>query len=159
MRFDTIDGIANLLNSQVDIITTPITNIIKATRILCKSLSIREILARNRIRIEIIVHVDSLDIIASNEVSHYLAQEITSFLQTWFKIPLGAIFNEPLGMLVEDMSRSNILNLATTTRYAIRIDPYVYINTALVSLCTHKFQRIISSRLTLLASKPSTPRF
>ena len=157
LRVDAHDGVVDLLDGHIDIVATPITYIVKTTWISRKSLCIRKILTCHRIRIEIVVHVDGLDIVAGNEVSYHLAEEITCLLEMRSEVPLCTILEEPLWMLVVDVVVGDVLNLAAATCHTIRVDPNVYVNTAFVSLSTYELQRIVGSRLALFASQPMTP--
>ena len=103
--------------------------------------------------------MNCLNVVASHEVCHYLAKEITCLLQMRSKIPLCTILQEPLWVLVIDVIRSNIFDFATTTCHTVWVNPYVYINTALVRFSTNKLQWVVSRRLSLFACKPSTPWF
>ena len=156
--FDTIDGIAHLLNGQVYVVATPITYVVKTTWVFGKCLSIWELLTRNRIRIEIVIHVNGLYIVSSNEVCHHFAEKIACLLQMRGKIPLRTILQEPFRMFVVNVIRSNILYLASTACYTVWVNPYVYIYTTFMCFSANELQWVVGRSLALLASEPSAPR-
>ena len=64
-----VDGFVELLDEEVHIVTTPITTIANAIIILTILGIVWNRLTSSRIRVEIVVHVDAVDVVAGDDVT------------------------------------------------------------------------------------------
>ena len=61
-----------LFDNQVGVIATPVVDVVETTRIGLEGLGIRELLAGYTVRIEVIIKMDSIHIVALHNVGHYV---------------------------------------------------------------------------------------
>ena len=76
-----MDGFAKLLDEDVDIVASPVTNRSKAIGGICVELLIGNDLTGSRVGVEVIIHVDAVYIIAADDVIDDLADIVTVLLQ------------------------------------------------------------------------------
>ena len=81
-RLDTMDGFAQLLDEAAHIVSSPVADITESARIGCIHLLIRNLLACYRIRIEVVVDMEAINIITAHDISSHLTGIIGSLLES-----------------------------------------------------------------------------
>ena len=152
-----LDGIVQLLDEQVHVVAAPVVPVPTDAILIVRS-RIGELSALDGIGIEIVVHVQCINVIATQDVTHHLIDKVTTLGQTRVEVQFAVgILEEPLGVLIVDVSRGRLVILAAG--HAIGIDPGVQLHAALVGLLNHELQGIPHGlgSLTRFASEPSAP--
>ena len=138
-RLGSAHIVVQLLDQQIDILTTPIAQL-HTVAILCIALLVGELLVLNGIGIEIVVHMDCIYVVAGYDVAYYLGDEVAALGQTRIEQNLLTVANEPFGVLVVDVVFRQLVSL--DRRNAIGVDPSVQLDVALVALVDHKLQGV-----------------
>ena len=77
-----MDGFTQLLDKAAHIISSPVADIAETARIGCIHLLIRNLLASYRIRIEVVVDMEAINIITAHDISSHLSGIIGSLLES-----------------------------------------------------------------------------
>ena len=157
--FDFLNGVVHLLNEQVHVMAAPIvlipTNAVQVIRS-----RIGELGSLDRIGIEIIVHVQGIDIIAHQDIPDHSINKVAALGQAWVEIEFSVgILEEPLGMLIVDVALGRLVILAAG--HTIGVDPSMQFHAAKVGLIYHELQGVPfgTGCLARLTSEPARPRF
>ena len=108
-------------NKYIHITTTPISSILKTATIFCKTGIIVKWLTRYGIRIKIIIHMNTINIITRNNVFNDRNNKITTLGQCRVKKDLITISDKIFGMGIIKMRRSQLIGQRCLD--TIRIDP------------------------------------
>ena len=139
-RFIDTDCFVKLSDKHIYIVPSPLIPVSKPTTIGNKAYIVRKFFSRVRVRIEIIVHMDGIHIVACNNVAHYLADVFSVFRKSRVEIKLTGVLHKKFRMFVVRMYwRQTACSLSAGT---IRINPCMQLHTTLVTLVYHKLQRI-----------------
>lgn len=76
-----MDGFTQLLDEPAHIISSPVADVTETARIGCIHLLIRNLLASYRVRIEVVVDMEAVDVITAHDISSHLAGIICSLLK------------------------------------------------------------------------------
>ena len=98
-RFHSMNGFAKLLYKHIDIVATPVLNATEATSIEAKLFQIRNALSRSRIRIEVIVDMQTVHIVSLQNIRYDVANVIPVFRNTWIKDFKPIVVKNPFRML------------------------------------------------------------
>ena len=134
-----LDNPAQLLDEQVHILATPVTPLHTVT-IAGVAVIVGKLAAGNRIGIEIVVHVDGIDIVASHNIVDHPADKLAALGQSRVEIELFTILDEPLGMLVIDVRRCQ--RLGSDRPHPVGIEPGVQLHIAGMALVNQILQRV-----------------
>ena len=104
-RLDGMNGFTQLLNETAYIVTAPITDIAESSRMLSVERLIRNLLACYRIRIEIIINMESIDIISSYNISCNTASILSSLSQSRIEKHQVVILEAKFRLLLDDAFR------------------------------------------------------
>ena len=154
-----MDSLVKLFYEEVDIETSPVATIADAVGIGTILGVVGNLHASHRIRIEIVVDMEAIDIVARHDIPDHLADVIAALLQGRIEQRQTIVLESPFGMLhnhvITGIAVSN-LRLGT-----IGIDPRMKLHTAFVALRYHPLQRVpIRIRLrALFACQIVAPRF
>jgi hypothetical protein len=97
-------------------------------------------LTGNRVRIKVIVYVESVYIISANNVLHHAANIVTALRDAWIHDELTIIRKHPLWMAYRHMvARKRFSGLCLCS---IRVYPCMQFHSALVALLHHPCKRI-----------------
>ena len=153
------DCLMKLFNQHIDITTTPIGLIRKTTAITGKARVIRKVHSLHGIRIEIIVHVDSIHIITGHDIGHDFTNIVPTFRKCRIEIQLIAIRNKPFRMLMINMFRRQLI--FQRSLHPVRIDPGMKLHIPFPALFNHKLHRVPHRRryLPLRPCQETAPRF
>ena len=129
-----------LLNEQVHIISAPVTNVFHSVAVSSELSAVIYRLTGNRIRIKVIVYVESVYIISANNVLHHAADIVTALRDAWIHDELTVIRKHPLWMAYRHMvARKRFRGLCLCS---IRVYPCMQFHSALVALLHHPCKRI-----------------
>ena len=105
--------------------------------------------------------MNGVNIVASDDVAHHLADKVATLWQCRIEIRLTAILHKPLGVFVIDVIGRQAFNFAFGVSHAIRIEPSVQLHAAIVALGNHKLQRVPIGirRFAKFAGQIHTPGF
>ena len=135
-----MDSLIELLHKQVHVIATPIVDILDTIRVLTELLGIGNGDTLHRIRIEIVVHVDTVHVIARHDVLGHLTDIIAILRNTRIQNQQVVILKTRLRRTLGDMVCSQ--RLRGLRPRTIRIDPGVQLHATLVALGNHPLQGI-----------------
>ena len=110
-RLHPPNGFVQFLNQHIHITTSPVRLVSKASAITGKTCVIGKIDSLNRIRIEIVIHVDSVHIIAGHNIRHDLTDIFTTLGKCRVEVQLVSISNKPFRMLIIYMFRRQLVLL------------------------------------------------
>ena len=121
-------------------------------------LAVGEIQSIHRIRIEIVIHMDGVKVVARNQVFDHTLNKSAVFRQAWIEIKFAVVSDETLGMLVIDMIFRKFLIFRCC--HTIRVKPCVKLHAARMRFLNHKLQRVPIRRRGLAgsASQETAPR-
>ena len=139
-RLCTLDSFTQLLNEDIDIISSPVVTILDTITIHGKFFIVRDNLTSCRIWIKIVVYMQSINIIALDNISHYLTDIIFVLRNTGIKDILTVISKDTLRMFYGKMSISQSIGVLRLG--AIGIYPGMYFHATSVTLSDHPFQWI-----------------
>ena len=103
------NGFMKFLYQNVYIATTPVCLVVETASVTGKARIIRKIDSLDRIRIKIVVHVDSIYIVAGYNIGNNLADMLTAFGKRRIEINLIAISDKPFRMFMINMCRSELI--------------------------------------------------
>ena len=92
-----MNGLIKLLYKDVDIVTSPVADIIETAIVSLILLLVIDDLSCCRIRIEIVVNVKSVDIIPFDDVVDHVTHIISSLGDAWVEYQLSIIVEHPVG--------------------------------------------------------------
>ena len=146
-----------LFDKEIHVIATPVTTVFDTVRVLTILLIIRNHLSSCGIRIEIIIHMDAIDIIACHDILSHRTDIVAVLGDARIQDELLVIGEAALRMHHAHMIGSQ--HRGTLSLGAIRVDPRMQFHTTLVTLLYHPLQRIPIRRrcLALLSRQKTAP--
>ena len=137
---------------------TPVANIFITAIVSLKECLVGNVHASHRIRIKIVVNMETVDIVACHNVTHHLTDEVAVLLDGRIQQHQTVVFEATLRIAVDDMTTDRAmcrLGLGT-----IGINPSMQFHIALMALFNHPFQRVpVGLRCpTLLSCQIVAPR-
>ena len=158
-RFNRLNGIIDIFDHHIDILTAPITHI-HVSRFVFRHTG-RILISRTTIWIKIIIHQDTIHIVIIDNISHHLFDSLTHFGLSRVKVNIVFIIKQPfwMGMLVIQLSGIIIACpiVSTALTIAIWIDPSMACQSTLVTLINTELQWIISRIYTTTMIKITGP--
>ena len=139
-RLQSAHRFVYLADEQVDVATPPVADVVEAATIAGKAGRVGELHPFRGIGIEVVVHVDGIDIVARHNVAHHLADVITALRQGRVEEQLVAVGKEPLGVAVVDVLRRQLVGQRRL--HPIRVDPGMKLHAALVALVYHELHGV-----------------
>ena len=152
-----VDGLIELLDEEVDIISAPVVDVPDAVGVLTEEVFVGDNLALHGIGIEIVVHVDAVDIITAHDVTRHLTDVITVLWESGIEDEEIVVAETAEGLAYCDMVGCELLGgLRLCT---IWVDPCVEFHTTAMTLCNHPLQGVPVRRgcHTLLACQETAP--
>ena len=155
-----MNGFAELLYKPAHVITAPITDVSHAARLLAEELLIRNLTSGLWIWIEIIINMESINIISAYNVHSHLANIVGCSLQPRVQQRQLAILKTEIRTPLHDILRRNLLIRSYAMLGTIRINPGMKLHTTIMTLLYHPLQRIPIRRrsLSLHPRKELAPR-
>ena len=155
-----MNGFAELLYKPAHVITAPITNVSHTARLLAEELLIRNLASSLRIWIEIIIDMESINIISAYNVHSHLANIVGCSLQPRIQQRQLAILKTEIWTPLHDILRRNLLIGSYAMLGTIRINPGMKLHATIMTLLYHPLQRIPIRRrsLSLHPRKKLAPR-
>ena len=141
-RLHLTNQLVEFLDELVHIVAPPIAYILKSTWVCLEEFRIGNGFTSHRIRIEIIVHVDAIHVVALQNILHHHAGEHAICLQSGIHNQEVAILKHLVWVTLGDMIGSQFgrsLRLGT-----IRINPRMAFHIAFVALIDHPSQWVPS---------------
>ena len=150
--------IVQALDEQVHVLATPIAAV-HAVAVGGIAFVVGELIFGG-IGVEIVVHVNCVDIIARDDVAHHGADEFAALRQSRVEVGLPAILHKPFGVFVIDVPGCEFFHFALGVGHAIGVEPSVEFHAAVVTFGNHKLQRIPIGigRLAKFAGEIHAPR-
>ena len=153
-----MNGAVELFDKQIDVIAAPVATIVDAVAVGAILCVIGNFYACHGIGIEVVIDVQTVDIIACHNVADDVADIVAAGLLGWIQQRQAIVLKRPLGMFYNDVVAGIFVRhfrLGT-----IGVNPCVQLHAALVALVDHPRQRIpIGIRLgALFASQIVAPR-
>ena len=151
-----------LTDQGVDILTPPLVTLTRLIAhrqaIFLETPVVGESQSGHRVGIEVIIHVDRVDIVTAHDITHHPADELPAIRNTRIKEDLLVVFHEPFGVLIIYMCRREP-RVARRTG-PVRIQPGVKLHAPLVALVDQEGDqvKIALRRPSLLARIKTAPR-
>ena len=151
--------VAEHLDEAIDVVAPPIGDIGHAVAISAKGLLIGDGLSRHRIGVEIIIDMQSVDIVTAHDVGGHVADVFTVFGEARIKDVEAVVFEEALRMAHVGVRSSQFLG--SLGFGAEGIYPGVELHAAAVAFPHHPGQRVPQrrGRLSLPAGQEAAPGF
>ena len=130
------------MDGEVDVVTSPIAYVRKTPWVFGKSLSVRYLQFAGGVWVEIIVHMNSLYVVAGDDVLYDSTNPFACDVQTRVEIPLFVVLPEPFGMFAEDVIRAYHRSVRFSEVDSIGIEPDVDFHVPFVRLVDRPCQRI-----------------
>jgi len=158
-RLHPPNGFVQFLNQHIHITTSPVRLVSKASAITGKTCVIGKIDSLNRIRIEIVIHVDSVHIIAGHNIRHDFTDIFTTLGKCRVEVQLVSISNKPFRMLIIYMFRRQLVLQGGF--HPIRINPGMKLHIPFPAFLNHELHRVPHRRrhLSLCPCQKTAPRF
>ena len=150
--------LSQLFYKHTHILSAPILTSKKSLTITLEVVGIGNLYTCYRIRIEVIINMQSVDIIACQDISYHLADIVTILSQCRIQQCQSIILEAALRITTYHMiSGISMCRLGLGT---IRVNPSMQLHTTLMTLLYHPLQRVPIRLwcLTLLTSKIIAPR-
>ncbi len=128
------------LDKHIYIVSAPVANIGELPSVACIGSLVGDSNARHGVRIEIIVDMQPVDIIAADDIVHYFEDVITVLPQSWVKDFQSIIVKNTLGMGHRHMGNGQLTRIFCLG--TIRVNPCVQLHSAAVALVYHPLQWI-----------------
>ncbi len=147
-----------LANKGVDVISAPVSNIIEAilaVRLVC--LLIWKITFVSGIRVEIIVELDSIDIVLRYNLHHAVNNVLLRFRDAGIEQKPSSVGDHPILVLFQRMLGGKAVNITMNTN-PVRVKPSMELQITLLGLLNHKLQRVIAGVAALYTGEPLRPR-
>ena len=129
---------------EVDVVTSPIAYVRKTPWVFGKSLSVRYLQFAGGVWVEIIVHMNSLYVVAADDVLYDSTNPFACDVQTRVEVPLFVVLPESLGMFAEDVIRAYHRSVRFSEVDSIGIEPDVDFHVAFMRLVDRPCQRVIT---------------
>ena len=150
-----------IAHQSIDIVTTPIGFLRRGKSlrcsIFCKTFIIRKSLAGQRIRIEIIVHVNAIYVVIAHDFTHHSQDMSLRLRQSGIQPKTASILYHQMTILAHE--RLFVIGFFHRQLHAIRIDPGMNIHVASMASLRKIKQRIPTRILALLSGNETTPGF
>ena len=139
---DLLDGLLRLVDEQRGIVPAPVRLVAEALcpAILGEGIVIRKRPPADRIRIEIVVEMDAVHVIARYDVAHDLQDVLARSGLPRVEIDLAGVFLEDVGVPAGYMAADQ--GLSGVERHAVGIEPRVQFHPAGMALLDHEAERI-----------------
>jgi hypothetical protein len=156
-RLSLVDGLIELLDEEVDIISAPVVDIPDAIGVLAEEFLVGDGLALYRIGIEIVVHMDAIDIITTHDITRHLTDVITILGKTRIEDEEIIIAETTEGFTHCDMVGGELFG--SLRLCSIGIDPGVELHATTMTLSDHPLERVPIWRrcYSLFAGQETTP--
>ena len=139
-RLDGVDSLVELFHEEVYVVATPVTYIGIPLVVGSKIGSIRDVNTCHRVRIEIVVDVQSVNIITLQDVHDDSTDVVAVLLQGWVQQRQSVIGEATLRMTTDHMART--VGMGSLRLGTIGIDPRMQLHAALVTLFNHPLQGV-----------------
>ena len=136
--------LVNLLYQHVHVVAPPVAPVGESPSVCRETQVVGKLLSRIRIRIEIVVHVDGINVVPAHDVAHDFADVSARFGQSGVEVKLSGILHEPFGMRIVRMLRRE--GGRSLRPCPIRVDPRMNLHVALVAFLHHELQRVPRGR-------------
>ena len=157
-RLGLVDGLIELLNEEVHVVAAPVATVTNAIAILSELRIVGYGLSSCGIGIKVVVHVDTVHVVAGDDVACHLADVVAVLwnagIQDGQPVILEAVLRLALGYVVGSQQGSA---LGTGT---VGVNPCVQLHTATMALVNHPAQGVPVRRrgLSLPSGKETAPR-
>ena len=157
-RLHLLDALAHLLDEHVHVVAAPVAFVLESVVVLGELLVVGNLLTGSGIRIEIVVDMDSIHVIAAHDVLHHLTDIVAVGGDAWVQDTQAVVREYSFGMGDCDMivgKHRRPLGAGT-----IGIEPRMQLHPTLVALLHHPIQRVPIGRgsLTLHTRQETAPR-
>ena len=158
-RLGLVDSLVKLFDEEVDIETSPVTTIADAVGVGTILGVVGNLHASHGIRIEIVVDMEAIDIVARHDIANYRADIVAALLQGRIEQRQTIVLEGPFRMLHDHVVTG--ITVSHLRLGTIGIDPRMKLHTTLVALSNHPLQGVpIRIRLSaLFACQIVAPRF
>ncbi len=150
-----------LADDPIDIVAPPIIDGLEPAGIATEGGRIGQLLLARRVGIEIVIHVDGLNIVAADKVLDDHANPITGLVKARIEIPLAVVLPKPIAVGLVDMVLPKRRNGIACEIDTIGIEPHVDRHVPQMGLFDHEFERVphfLLAPSALLARKPMADR-
>ena len=139
-RLGLMDRLIELFNKEVHVIATPVALVLDTVGVILKEFIVRNTLPLNRIGIEVIIHMDTIHIVAAHDITGYLADIVAIFRNTGVQDKELVVGKAVHRLTHSDMHRRELTRALGLC--PIGIDPCMQFHPALVTLINHPLQGI-----------------
>ena len=135
-----MDRLIELFDKEVHVIATPVTLVLDSVGVILEEFIVRNTLPLHWIGIEVIVHMDTIHIIAAHDITGYLADIVTILRNTRVQDKELVVGKAVHRLTHSDMHRRELTRALGLC--PIGIDPCMKFHPALVTLINHPLQGI-----------------
>ena len=139
-RLGVVNGTIELFDKQVDVIAAPVATVADAVVVGAELGCVGNLNASHGIGIEVVIDVQSIDVIACHDVADDIADIVAAGLQGRVQQRQTVVLERPFGMLHNDMVAS--IAVCRLRLGTIGVNPCVQLHAALVALVDHPSQRV-----------------
>ena len=156
-RLCLANRLTHLFHELIDILTTPISYVHAASIRVIGSI-VWNGNARNRVRVEVVIDVDAIDVVAGDDVVYDLADEFAVFGSSRVEENKSVVVEEAVGVARVFVGRSQ--SRRSLRLGPIRIDPGMQFHLSSMALLNHPLQRVPIRvwRHSLLSGQEAAPR-
>ena len=158
-RLTLMTGLRKLLDKPVDIVPAPVVDILQTVAVMPEEGLVRDHLTRCWIGIEIVIDMQSVDIIPRNDVVHDLADVLPVLLEARIEDELSVISEHTAGTTDGHVV---VCQLGRALRFGpIGVDPRMQFHPAAMTFSDHPLQGIPEGlrHPTLKTGQKAAPRF
>ena len=161
-RLHLLQGVVKLFDEQVHIVAAPVAFVgpTFSLSVFLPRCAVGKFYACHWVRVEVVVHVNGIHIVAVDDVAHHHVDEVATFGQSRVEVNLAVgIFHKPLRVLIVNVSLCRFVVLSAG--HAVWVNPSVQFHAALVGFVDHKLQWVPhwGWRHAGSAANPFAPRF
>ena len=156
-----MDGFAQLLNESAHVVAAPVANVAESPASQPEELLVGNLLASHRIWVEIIIYMETVDVVAAHDIGCHTAGIVGCLLETWVQEHKVVIAEAEIRMLLHHAHRRYLTHRGGTMLGTVRINPGMNLHATAVTLLYHPLQGVPVWRrcLALHTRKILAPRF
>ena len=132
--------VVQLLDEQVHVVAPPVADVLESSWIALKVLLVGNLLSGNGVGVEVVVVVESVNVVAPQYVAAYVADEVAVLLQRGVQYVLPVVAEHPSGVSYGHVALRQLVGGLRLC--AVGVDPCMQLHSAFVALLRHPLKRV-----------------
>ncbi len=147
----------DVAHELIDVVAPPVAPIVEVAAVLLPGGVVVEGRALLRVRVEEVVEVDPVDVVAVDHVHDHGGHPLADLGIPGIDVGLGAEVDQPVGVALDGVVVGEVLHVGVLKTHTVGVEPGVQFEAALVGLLHRVLQRVVSGVAALLAGEVAGP--